>query len=309
MAEIRIKVENDNKEIALIDNGKLEEYYEENIVENRYEGNIYIGIVKNIVKGMEAAFVDIGTEKNSFIHLKDLLPKINEHGQDKEILDNRKDINIGNITYNNQKVLAQVKKDSTDKKGARISTHINFPSKYIVLMPNTNIITASQKIENKEERERLIGIVKQYLSKNNGAVIRTSAVGKTEELIEDIKYIENKWNNILNINIDVDDNKPRLLYKSEDITSKMLVDLANNNIEKIISNDENELNRIKELIKFDKEYNKTVFEIKQTDNIFFVDNIQKQISQLQKRKIWLNCRWIYNNRQNRSFNSNRCKYW
>ena len=77
MTEIFIKKEQEGKKIALVENGILTEYYEENEEDNRREGNIYIGIVRNIIKGMQSAFVDIGTEKNSFIHLKDVLPKIN----------------------------------------------------------------------------------------------------------------------------------------------------------------------------------------------------------------------------------------
>ena len=91
---------------------------------------------------MQAAFVDIGSEKNSFIHLKDVMRKIDET---KETLDNN--VDITEILKPNMKILVQVKKDSTDQKGARVSTHINLPGKYIALMPNTDIITISQKIE------------------------------------------------------------------------------------------------------------------------------------------------------------------
>ena len=78
MTEIIIQTKNQEKQIALIENGKLIEYYEEDKEYRRREGNIYIGIVKDIISGMQSAFVDIGTEKNSFIHLKDILPKIDE---------------------------------------------------------------------------------------------------------------------------------------------------------------------------------------------------------------------------------------
>ena len=81
MTELLIQENQEKKQIALVENGKLIEYYEEDNKTNRREGNIYIGIVKDIIKGMQAAFVDIGTEKNSFIHLKDILPKIDETKQ------------------------------------------------------------------------------------------------------------------------------------------------------------------------------------------------------------------------------------
>ena len=191
MFEILINKQEKQKEIALIENGKLIEYYLEDEKTYRNEGNIYLGIVKDIVKGMQSAFVDIGTEKNSFIHLKDLLPKIDEK---KEKAD--ESIDIKNVIKPGDKLLVQVKKDSNVQKGARISTHINLPSKYIALMPNTDIVTISQKIEDKKEQERLIKLVKENLSKGNGAVIRTSAEGKEQEIIEDIKNVENKWNKI-----------------------------------------------------------------------------------------------------------------
>ena len=255
MTQLLIQENNENKQIALIEDGKLIEYYEEDNETNRREGNIYIGIVKDIIKGMQSAFVDIGTERNSFIHLKDVLPKIDETKQ--KIDEN---IDIGKVLKTNQKILVQVKKDSNENKGARVSTHINLPSKYIVLMPNTDIITVSQKIEDKKEQERLIKLVKENLEDNNGAIIRTSAQGKEKELIEDIKFIQEKWNKIIQTSVDPNQNKPKLLYKSEDIVEKILIDL------------------------FDKK-----IEVKKGKNIFKEYDLDKQIEKLNNRKIWLKC--------------------
>ena len=255
MTELLIQKNQEKKQIALVENGKLIEYYEEDNETNRREGNIYIGIVKDIIKGMQAAFVDIGTEKNSFIHLKDILPKIDET---KETQD--ENIKISDIIKPNQKLLVQIKKDSNEKKGARVSTHINLPSKYIVLMPNTEIITVSQKIESEEEQKRLVKLVKENLEQGNGAIIRTSAQGKEKEIIEDIKNIQNKWNKIIETGINPNQNNPKLLYKSEDIIDKMLMDMT------------------------DKEIS-----IKRGKDIFNTYGINKQIEKIQNRKIWLKC--------------------
>ena len=233
MTEIFIKKEIDKKEIALVENGKLIEYYEEDSRDLRKEGNIYLGIVKDIIPGMQSAFVDIGTEKNSFIHLKDVLPKVDETKE--EVKNN---ISISKIIKPGQKLLVQVKKDSNQKKGARVSTHITIPSKYIVLMPNTDIVTISQKIENKKEQERLIKLVKENLDKDNGAIIRTSAEGKEKEIIEDIKRVQNIWKKILKTSVEPKSNKAKLIYKSEDLVEKMLMDLSENKIDKITVNDE-----------------------------------------------------------------------
>ena len=208
MLEILINKNQDDKNIALLENGKIIEYYTNEENSNRKEGNIYVGIVKNVIKGMQAAFVDIGTEKNSFIHLKDILKKVDES---KENSNKIKEIDIKDVAKENQKLLVQVKKDSNLQKGARVSTHINLPSKYIALMPETDIITISQKIEDKKEQERLIKLVKENLSDGNGAVIRTSAVGKEQELIEDIKNIEKKWKEIKESFEKYKGNKPKLI--------------------------------------------------------------------------------------------------
>ena len=241
MLEIIINKSKEQKEIALVENGKLVEYYldEESI---RKEGNIYIGIVKDIVKGMQSAFVNIGTEKNSFIHLKDILDKLDESKEHKEIK-----TDISTVIKKGQKILVQVKKDSNQLKGARISTHINLPGKYIAIMPNTDIITVSQKIEDKKEQQRLKKLVKENLSTGNGAVIRTSAVGKESEIIEEIKSIEKKWKDIKNKFDNYKSNKPCILLKANNIVQKMIIDLPEDSIKKITVNDKKEYEKIVEI--------------------------------------------------------------
>ena len=284
MIELIIQSNNSQKQIALVENGKLVEYYIENNETNRKEGNIYVGIVKDVVKGMQSAFVDIGTEKNSFIHLKDLLPKIDET---KEKYDET--IDISNVVKVGQKILVQVKRDSNEKKGARVSSHINLPSKYIALMPNTNIVTISQKIEDKKEQERLINLVKNNLSKENGAIIRTSAKGKDKEIIEDIKNVEEKWQKIYNESKNINENAPKLLYKSEDIVGKILIDLLDKKVERIILNNEQLAKKLKNIIDENKEFKNIKIEMKNQENIMNIYDLEKQIEKINARKIWLKC--------------------
>ena len=284
MLEILISREKEERKIALLENGKLLEYYvdEENSI--RKEGNIYIGIVKDIVKGMQSAFVDIGTERNSFIHLKDILDKIDES---KENINPK--IDISDIIKTGQKLLVQVKKDSNLQKGARVSTHINLPSKYIALMPNTDIVTISQKITDSKEKERLVKLVKENLSKGNGAIIRTSAIGKEQEIIEDIKNIEAKWEKI-EISFKNDKgNKPKLIAKSENIVEKMLIDLPENSIQKITINNKKDYEKMLEF-KEKKSYLKsTEIELIEDQDILDKYDIEKEIAKLENRKIWLKC--------------------
>ena len=283
MLEILVEEKNKEEKIALVENGNLIEYYEEDKESNRKEGNIYVGTVKDIIVGMQSAFIDIGTEKNSFIHVKDILPKVDETKN--EI---NKNVNIKELVKPGQKILVQIKKDSNEQKGARVSTHISIPSKYIVFMPNTDFVTISQKIEEKNEQDRLIKLVKENISKGNGAVIRTSAKGKEKEIIEDLKRTEEKWNKIKE-KYEKSKNKSELIYKSESIIQKMLIDLSENKkLEKIITNSAKEYENLKEYLKENPEVSNIKLELSQ-DNIFEKYDLVKQIEKLEKRKIWLKC--------------------
>lgn len=288
MTELFIQEQGVKKEIALLENGRLIEYYEENTVDDnsqiRKEGNIYIGIIRNVLKGMQAAFVDIGTEKNAFIHLKDLLPKVDETKQQLP-----QDLDISQLVKPGDKILVQVKKDSNEKKGARVSTHINLPSKYIALMPNTDIITVSQKIEDEKERERLKKLAKEHLSEGNGVIVRTSAENKTQEVIDDIAKTEAKWNSILETSVDPDKDESQLLYKSEDIVEKILIDLVEKDLERIVVNTKKLYDEMVKVLKSDKQYSKIKLELMEKDNIFDTYDIEKQIQKSLNRKIWLRC--------------------
>ena len=284
MTEIFIQKSRKEKEIALVKDGHLIEYYNENEDSDRNEGNIYVGIVRNIIKGMQSAFVDIGTKKNSFIHIKDILPKIDETKEHQ-----KEEKNITDVVKPKQKILVQVKKDSNSQKGARVSTHINLPSKYIVLMPNTDIVTVSQKIENKEEQKRLIDLVKKQLTKGNGAIIRTSAEGKSQEIIDDIKRVEKLWKKIIKTSIDPDCNQAKLIYKSDDIAKKILMELMDQNISKIILNDEKEFKNIQKLIQENEEYKNIKVEINKQKELLEIYDIRRQIEKSRNRKVWLKC--------------------
>lgn len=282
MLELRIKKEDQMEKIALVENGNLIEYYEESKEMNRREGNIYVGIVKDIIKGMQSAFVDIATEKNSFIHLKDVLPKIDETKEKKQ-----EKVDIKDVIKPNQKILVQVKKDSNEKKGARVSTHISLPSNYIVLMPNTDIVTVSQKIEDKEEQQRLVELVKENLSQGNGAVIRTSAMGKTGEIIADIQKIEKKWDKILQQYQNDETKQAKLVYQAENIVEKILIDLSDKKIEKIVTNDTEIQNKLQDFMTENQELNSIRIEQQTKEDIFY--GLTKQIEDIEKRKVWLKC--------------------
>lgn len=281
MIELIVDKKEDLKTIAAIENGRLVEIYEENEQSKkaRNEGNIYLGIVRDIVPGMQAAFIDIGTDKKSFIHVKDVVPQVDEK------IEKKFEGKIKDLVKTGQKILIQVQKDSNDKKGARTSTHIKLTGKYVILMPKTNIVTISQKIENEKEKERLINILKSKLPENTGAIIRTAAENKiSQEINLDLEQLMKKWEKIKS-KYEQGGNNPQLLYKSPSIIEKLILDLPEDRIEKIEVNDQKEYEEIKDIIEDAHENIK--LEVQQ--NLLEKYELEKQIEKTKQRKIWLNC--------------------
>lgn len=288
MQELLINVSNNEKNILLVENGKLIEKYSEKQEQERLEGDIYLGVVENVLPGMQAAFVDIGKNKNTFIHIRDIIPKVSDQTGNKN--EDFKQYSIKDYLKSKMPILVQVKKDSTNKKGARISTHLSIPGRYVVIMPNEKFITISQKIDDESERERLKNILKENIPTGYGAIIRTSAMFKNkEEIIEDInqtvekyKTIKEKYERKLK-----NQNKimPKLMYKSENIILKLLTDLMDQNLTRIITNDQEVFDKIsKKLQESDKKIDIVIQE-----NILSLYDIRKQLEELENRKIWLKC--------------------
>ena len=280
MIEIIIDKKEDIKTIAVVENGKLIEIYEENKehIHERNEGNIYVGIIKDIIPGMQAAFIDIGTEKNSFIHVRDIVPQVDEK------VEKKIEPKIKDIIKPKQKLLVQVQKDSNDKKGARTSTHIKLTGKYIILLPQTTIVTISQKIIDEKEKERLIKIVKNNLPKGMGAIIRTSAEKKEEKvIIDNIKQLKQKWDEIY-IKFQECEDKPQLLFRSPNIVEKIVLDLPDEKIDSIISNNKEDIEKLNEIV------NKNIkLTLEENINLLKKYELENQIDKTKQRKVWLNC--------------------
>ena len=290
MQEIIANVnENGNKIVALVENGKMVEKYDEDEKHRRLEGNIYIGRVENILYGMQAAFVNIGEGKNTFIHIRDIIPKAsNETGNKDEVLSKH---DIKNYLRVGMPILVQVKKDSTNKKGARVSTHISLSGRFVVLMPNAEFITVSQKIEDVKEKERLKKIVKNNIPEGYGAIVRTSAIGKNEtQISSDIQMLVSKLKDILDKYEKTKNTKckPQLIYKNEGIVNRLLVDLIDQKITKIWTNSDEELKKIEDMVKNTNNQEKVKIELKK-DNLLSLYDLNSQIEKMEKRKIWLKC--------------------
>lgn len=286
MKEIVINVDNnENKTIMLVENGNLLEQYEENSQTKRLEGNIYIGKIQNVLQGMQAAFVNIGEKKNTFIHIKDILPKVDTKKDDPE--EAVKNNNIKDIVKVGMKVLVQVKRDSTNKKGARVSTHINLAGRFSVIMPEVEFITISQKIEDEKEKKRLMEIIKKNIPKNVGIIVRTSAEGKSEEeIVKDMNQTIKTWENIKK-QAQNEKEVPKLIYENSKIIKRIFIDLIDQDIEKIIVNNEQEEKEIKDMLKENGQEINVV--LKKQETLFDMYDLGAQLEKIQNRKIWLKC--------------------
>lgn len=262
--------------VCVLDDGKISERYIFSEFIDNLLGNIYVCKVDKIIDGMQAAFVDIGKEKRAFISVKDALPKVDV------VTEKQREIGKMSFVLNEgQTLLAQVKKEPTDEKGARISTHITLPGKYIVLMPDTNIITISQKIENEIERNRLKEIVKNNLEENYGAIVRTEAEDLEEELIqEDINDLIKLWQNI-KYQYEKDDSI-RLIYSGYEVADFIVRELVDKNTDKLYVNDAKIFEKIKtKLSAIEVEFYE--------EDLLEKFGLITEYSKIEDRKVWLKC--------------------
>lgn len=268
MQEIRIKVDTNEKVATLIEDYNIVERY---IIKNQnnIEGNIYIGSIKNIVPGIKAAFVDIGKEKNAFIHFEDLY-KINE------------EIKL------NKKILVQVQKNPIKQKGAKLTANIKLTGRQIVLMPKTNFITISRKIEDEDQKQRLKEIVEKHIPNGFGAIIRTSCISATEEEIcDDIQRLLNRWNKIQKKMLENESNLPCLIEENNDIIKSLILGTANSKMNRIITNNEmfnKEIENFLEAYNLDKNV-----KVELEKDVFEKYTMQKELQELENNKVWLRC--------------------
>ena len=194
--EILVNITPQETRVAVVENGSLQEVSIERQGSRGIVGNIYKGKVNRVLPGMEAAFVDIGLVKAGFLHVSD----IDSDNGGVEHLEERPRPVIGELLREGQTLLVQVVKDPLGSKGARLTTSISVPSRYLVYMPNSALIGISVKIEDEDERERLRGLLSEGLTQNRhgGCIVRTAAEGvEEEELHRDINFLAILWNSLL----------------------------------------------------------------------------------------------------------------
>jgi ribonuclease G len=252
-------------EIALLEDKKLVELHHEKADNSFAVGDLYLGKVKKLIPGLNAAFVDVGFEKDAFLHYTDLSPyarsllKFTQQAMNDPIPDGFdfasfqvepeiiKTGKINEVLNGKPHILVQILKEPIAAKGPRLSCEISLPGRFVVITPFNDIVAVSRKIHSSDERKRLQKIVEAIKPKNFGVIVRTAAEGKnTAELHEDLTELVATWQTIKhNLKGAV---APAKILSEQTKTTSMLRDLLNEDFNKIVVNDRNIFNDTKSYI-------------------------------------------------------------
>ncbi len=254
--ELIINVASQGVEIALLEDKKLVELHNEKADANFAVGDLYLGKVKKLIPGLNAAFIDVGFEKDAFLHYTDLSPYVksilkftniaiadkSESGLDfakftvePEIVKTGK---IAEVLNGKPNVLVQILKEPIAAKGPRLSCELSLPGRFVVITPFNDIVAVSRKIHSSDERKRLQKIIEAIKPKNFGVIVRTAAEGKqTTELHEDLLSLVQTWKTI-QTNLK-DATPPSKILSEQGKTNSMLRDLLNEDFNRIVVNDKN----------------------------------------------------------------------
>ena len=294
--EMFINVSAGSTRIALTDAGNLVELHIERPDHQRMVGNIYKGLVQNVIPGMQAAFIDIGLDINAFLPFSEIANPENLNNLSFDDDDTRpkakakvpikkfdpsKDLKIGDD------ILVQVIKEPFSGKGPRVTTDISIPGSLMVLVPNANYIGISRKLSDKYEKRRLRRTVKDFKPDSFGLIVRTIAQGKDHRTLKlDFDNIYEKWG-------ELDQkvrkkNAPALVYKDFTTSDQVIRDLFSSDMKKLVIDDKSLYKRISSYIKeFNPEQVKKIETFKNKGALFEHYDIEGQIEKSLKRKVWL----------------------
>jgi ribonuclease G len=287
--KIIINTSPEETRVALLESdGQLSELYIERKKDVSLVGNIYKGKVVKILPGMQSAFVDIGLEKAAFLHAADVHSSFDYSifGEDLEETIPLH-LPIEDLLQEGQEVFVQVSKDSIGTKGARVTSYITLPGRYLVLMPGFEHIGISRRISDENERKRLKNIVSSLKPPNFGFIVRTASEGCTEEEIKrDIDFLMLLWKNIQTKKDKV--SSPHLLYSDLDLALRSVRDLLGPEVDKLVIDSEEEYKKLVEFV--NTYFPKLVSKIELYEGhepIFDAYGIELEISKALGKRVWL----------------------
>ncbi len=268
----------DRTQIAVLEDSVLVEHYVDKASHQSYVGNVYLGRVQNVLPSMEAAFVDIGKGRNAVLYAGEVnFDASGLEGESKR---------IESALKSGQSILVQVTKDPIGHKGARLTSQVSLPGRYLVYVPGANMTGISRKLPD-TERTRLKQILKQVMPENAGVIVRTAAEGATEEeLSHDVARLAAQWEAI--------DRKaksataPELLYSEPDLTIRVVRDIFNEDFSKLVIASDGEWDIVDEYVRYVAPNLAERLERWTSDeDVFAVYRIDEQLAKALERKVWL----------------------
>lgn len=279
--EILVTVDLDETRAAVREDGELVEIFIERPVHQRVVGNIYKGKVQNVLPGMQAAFVEIGLERNSFLYVDDALPFAAE-------LPEVKKPTIKDVLRPGQEVLVQVAKEPIGSKGARVTRHITLPGRYLVLMPNVEFIGISRRITDEKERDRLKQLAGRIKPPGAGLIVRTVAEGAREEdLARDAGMLLRLWERIQQRAKGA--HAPALLHRDLGLLDRVLRDWFDDDVDRLVIDSKPEYDRAQDFLEFSSPHLKDRVHLftPRDQSLFDHYGIEAEIDRALKRRVWL----------------------
>ncbi len=293
--EIIINAESLETRVAILESSKLEEFNIERTGGKQIAGSIYKGKVKNLEDGLKAAFVDIGFEKNAFLHYWDIVPsnfdsgiEIVERGNRKREKKRITHKDIPKLYPPNSDITVQVTKGPIGTKGPRVTTNLSLPGRYLVLLPNSDQCGISRKIENTEERQRLKKVLKRLtIPEGMGVVMRTAGEGKqTRYFVRDLALLLEQWKQIQeNINKFP---APACVFEEPDLIGRTVRDFLTEDVERIVVDDTQQYERIQDMVqRISKRSASKVKHYTESQPLFDRFNITRQLENAFSRQVHL----------------------
>ena len=270
--QMLISSSNGVSKVAILEGPTLVQYYSSENTGKSKVGNIYLGKVKNVLPGMEAAFVSFGEEKNGVLYVAD-------------IEGSTKNSKIENLLKADQEILVQVVKDAMGEKGARLTGQISLPGRYLVLIPNSKTKGISRRLAD-NERERLDKIIRKIKPNNFGVIVRTAAEGVSEESLKvDIEKLVEEWKTVSNYQ---SGDAPKLIHKEPDVSIKVIREHLNSTFKKVLIDKKSQHDQVKEYVKLTSpEILDIVDHYDDQLGLFERYHIEDQIKKALDRKVWL----------------------
>lgn len=288
--EIIVNVHPLEKRLAVLENSKLVEMIVEKKDKENVVNNIYKGIVKDVLPGMGAAFIDIGLERTAFLHYSDIVGDFLEYfdqGTPEKLFKEHDSSKISEVLKPGQEIIVQVQKGPINKKGARLTGRISLPGKFLVFFPNQKKIAISRKVNNQNERTRIRTALKEIKDKNVGLIVRTEGEGCTKEEFEsEYKAMSKTW---CLIEKQIKHAKPPIcVFEENDMANVLIRDLFSAKVDHLVIDDKNFVKELKNHLQdISPELMARVEYYKEDSPIFDAYGIEKKIETIFHSKIYL----------------------